>query len=170
LLLVFVLHLLCLSHNVIALSSLSLFPLNHRSLAQANISSEPTIQEEDEKDKQSPAPVGVVVKTIKAGDATHFPKKNDTARVHYVAKLEDGSIFDSSRDRQVAFNFIIGKGTVIRGIDEEIVKMSRNQICRLTIPPNYAYGPNGYPPVIPANATLTFEIELISFSSLPQQK
>jgi len=108
--------------------------------------------------------------TTKPGDATHFPKKGDTCRVHYVGTLEDGTLFDSSRARLQPFNFLLGKGMVIRGWDEGVKLMSRNQVVKLTIPPMYAYGVNGYPPIIPANATLTFEIELISFSDLSQPK
>jgi FKBP-type peptidyl-prolyl cis-trans isomerase len=111
---------------------------------------------------------GVLMLTTKPGDATNFPKKGDTCRVHYVGTLEDGTLFDSSRARQQPFNFVLGKGSVIRGWDEAIKLMSLSQTVRLTIPPLYAYGVNGYPPIIPANATLTFDIELISFSNLSQ--
>ena len=101
--------------------------------------------------------------TIHPGDATHFPKKGDTCRVHYVGYLPDGTKFDSSRDRNTAFTFKLGEKSVIRGWEDGIMLMSRGQIVKLTIPPIYAYGVNGYPPIVPANVTLCFEIELISF-------
>ena len=113
---------------------------------------------------------GVLMLTTTPGDATHFPKKGDTCRVHYVGTLEDGTLFDSSRARSQPFNFVLGKGTVIRGWDEAVKTMSRNQIVKLTIPPTYAYGVNGYPPIVPANATLTFELELISFSDMTKPR
>lgn len=111
---------------------------------------------------------GVLMLTLTPGDATHFPKKGDTCRVHYVGTLEDGTLFDSSRARQQPFNFVLGKGVVIRGWDEAVKLMSKGQVVKITVPPMYAYGVNGYPPIIPANATLTFEIELISYSNLSQ--
>mmetsp|Transcript_9861 Transcript_9861/g.19668 ORF Transcript_9861/g.19668 Transcript_9861/m.19668 type:complete len:185 (+) Transcript_9861:238-792(+) len=107
---------------------------------------------------------GVLMLTTKPGDATHFPKKGDTCRVHYEGTLDDGTIFDSSRARQQPFTFPLGKGVVVRGIDEAVKLMSKGQEVKLTIPPMYGYGVNGYPPIIPANATLTFDLELISFS------
>lgn len=75
----------------------------------------------------------------------------------------DGSKFDSSRDRGKPFEFLLGKGTVIRGWDEGVAQLSLGQVAILTCPPNYAYGAKGYPPVIPPNATLKFEVELLGF-------
>ena len=83
---------------------------------------------------------GVLMLTTKPGDATHFPKKGDTCRVHYVGTLDDGTIFDSSRARQQAFAFPLGKGVVVRGIDEAVKLMSKGQEVKLTIPPMYGYG------------------------------
>ena len=112
---------------------------------------------------------GVLMLTTTPGDATHFPQKGDTCKVHYVGTLDDGTIFDSSRAREQAFTFTLGRGMVIRGFDEAVKLMSKGQIVKLTIPPNYAYGMNGYPPIIPANSTLTFELELISFSDFTRE-
>lgn len=84
-----------------------------------------------------------------------------TAVVHYVGTLEDGTQFDSSRDRGKPFLFRVGAGQVIRGWDEGVVGMREGQVRRLRIPPDLAYGVHGAPPKIPPNATLWFEVELL---------
>lgn len=82
--------------------------------------------------------------------------------VHYVGTLTDGSKFDSSRDRNQGFTFALGAGQVIRGWDQGVAGMKVGGLRKLTIPPELGYGPMGYPPVIPPNATLHFEVELLS--------
>ncbi|EGZ24789.1 hypothetical protein PHYSODRAFT_539794 [Phytophthora sojae] len=108
--------------------------------------------------------MGFQIDTIKAGDGVNFPKPGQTVSVHYVGTLTDGSKFDSSRDRGRPFQFQLGAGQVIRGWDEGVAKMSKGQVAKLTLPHEYAYGERGYPPVIPARATLIFEVELLSFN------
>lgn len=88
-------------------------------------------------------------------------KPGDTVYVHYTGTLVDGSKFDSSVDRGVPFSFVLGSGMVIQGWDIGVAGMQVGEKVRLTIPPELGYGPLGYPPVIPENATLRFEIELI---------
>ncbi|CAI9597244.1 unnamed protein product, partial [Staurois parvus] len=75
--------------------------------------------------------------------------------------LECGKKFDSSRDRNKPFCFIIGRKEVIRGWEEGVSQMSVGQKARLICSPDYAYGPTGHPGIIPANATLIFEVELL---------
>ena len=75
--------------------------------------------------------------------------------------LMDGSKFDSSKDRGRPFQFVIGQGMVIKGWDEGMMQMSVGQHAKLTCTPDYAYGPRGFPPVIPPNSTLIFEVELL---------
>ena len=75
--------------------------------------------------------------------------------------LMDGSKFDSSKDRGRPFQFVIGQGQVIKGWDEGMMQMSVGQHAKLTCTPDYAYGPRGFPPVIPPNSTLIFEVELL---------
>uniref|UniRef100_A0A4W3GN47 peptidylprolyl isomerase n=1 Tax=Callorhinchus milii TaxID=7868 RepID=A0A4W3GN47_CALMI len=75
--------------------------------------------------------------------------------------LLDGSQFDSSRDRGKPFAFVMGRREVIRGWEEGVSQMSVGQRAKLTCTPEYAYGSKGYPGVIPPNATLIFDIELL---------
>lgn len=81
--------------------------------------------------------------------------------VHYVGTLTNGSKFDSSRDRGQGFIFNLGAGQVIKGWDQGVAGMKIGGIRKLTIPPELGYGARGFPPVIPANSTLVFEVELL---------
>ncbi|NP_001079382.1 peptidyl-prolyl cis-trans isomerase FKBP1A isoform X1 [Xenopus laevis] len=105
--------------------------------------------------------MGVQVETITEGDGRTFPKKGQTVVVHYVGSLENGKKFDSSRDRNKPFKFIIGRCEVIRGWEEGVAQMSVGQRARLTCSPDFAYGATGHPGIIPPNATLTFDVELL---------
>jgi peptidylprolyl isomerase len=82
--------------------------------------------------------------------------------VHYVGTLTNGSKFDSSRDRGQGFTFGLGAGQVIKGWDQGVAGMKVGGLRKLTIPPELGYGARGFPPVIPANSTLIFEVELLS--------
>lgn len=82
--------------------------------------------------------------------------------VHYVGTLTSGSKFDSSRDRGQGFTFKLGVGQVISGWDQGVAGMKVGGVRKLTIPPELGYGARGFPPVIPANSTLLFEVELLA--------
>ena len=85
--------------------------------------------------------------------------------VHYKGQLEDGSVFDASRDRGQPFSFILGAGQVIKGWEQGVAGMRVGETRRLTIPPELGYGARGAGGVIPPNTTLTFEIELLGVST-----
>jgi len=91
-----------------------------------------------------------------------YPQAGDNVEVHYTGYLEDGKIFDSSVRRGEPIIFTIGKGQVIKGWDEGISRLTVGEKARLIIPYNLAYGENGYPPVIPPKANLTFDVELLN--------
>jgi FK506-binding protein 1 len=105
--------------------------------------------------------MGVTIETLHPGDGVTFPTRGQTVSVHYVGTLTDGTVFDSSRKRGQPFKFKLGMGQVIRGWDEGVAQLSVGQKANLTCSSDYAYGARGYPGLIPPNATLVFEVELI---------
>ena len=94
-----------------------------------------------------------------AGDTA---KSGDKVTVNYVGTLTDGTKFDSSIDRNQPFQFTLGQNSVIQGWELGVSGMKAGEKRRLTIPPELGYGAQGAGGVIPPNATLIFDVELIS--------
>jgi peptidylprolyl isomerase len=111
-------------------------------------------------EKTTSTPSGLKYITLKAGKGA-TPKRGEMVFVHYTGTLTNGKKFDSSRDRGQPFSFKVGKGNVIPGWDEALSTMKVGERRKLTIPPKLAYGAEGAGGVIPPNATLIFDVELL---------
>eukprot|EP00918_Siedleckia_nematoides_P024088 GHVU01051936.1.p1 GENE.GHVU01051936.1~~GHVU01051936.1.p1 ORF type:complete len:109 (+),score=15.63 GHVU01051936.1:135-461(+) len=105
--------------------------------------------------------MGIELETISPGDGKSFPQVGQTVAVHYTGTFPDGRKFDSSRDRGQPLKFKLGGGEVIRGWDEGVKQLSLGQRAKLTCSPDFAYGASGIGGVIPPNATLVFDVELV---------
>jgi FKBP-type peptidyl-prolyl cis-trans isomerase len=100
------------------------------------------------------------IEIVKEGNGQGITK-GQVAVMHYVGTLEDGSPFDSSRERSQTFEFPLGAGMVIEGWEQGVEGMKVGELRKLTIPYTMAYGEGGIPGVIPPKATLIFEVELV---------
>ena len=120
--------------------------------------------------------MGVTRIVLKPGKG-RTPVKGELVKAHYIGKLvkadanadantdaaaADQTVFDSSRDRNKPLAFMIGIGSVIQGWDEGIMEMQLGEVALLKVYADYGYGEEGMPPIIPPNADLEFEVELLS--------
>ena len=106
------------------------------------------------------SPTGLIVEEVVVGNGT-TAESGQRVSVHYTGWLTDGTKFDSSKDRDDPFEFPLGAGHVIKGWDEGVQGMKVGGTRKLTIPPALGYGARGAGGVIPPNATLVFEVELL---------
>jgi FKBP-type peptidyl-prolyl cis-trans isomerase FkpA len=106
------------------------------------------------------SPTGLVIEDLTVGTGK-TAAAGQKVTVHYTGWLTDGKKFDSSKDRKDPFVFNLGAGQVIRGWDQGVQGMQFGGKRKLTIPPELGYGARGAGGVIPPNATLVFEVELL---------
>lgn len=104
---------------------------------------------------------GLYSKVTKPGTGSK-PKKGQTILAHYEGRLVDGTVFDSSYSRKQPFEFAVGTGQVIAGWDEGLLDMKMGEKRTLVVPPNLGYGARGAGGVIPPNAWLVFDVELVA--------
>ena len=117
-------------------------------------------------------PSGLATKVLAPGTGKDHPRADEIVTVHYTGWLYDtskpnshGAKFDSSRDRNEPFGFVLGAGRVIKGWDDGVAGMKVGGQRTLVIPPQMGYGARGAGGVIPPNATLLFDVELLEVKS-----
>lgn len=120
-------------------------------------------QNEEQTENKTSTIQGMKIEILKEGSGAEA-KAGDTVTVHYTGTFTDGKVFDSSVGRNTPFPFTLGQGKVIPGWDLGVVGMKVGEKRKLTIPPNLAYGENGHPPIIPQNAILIFEVEMLKIN------
>ncbi|MDB4935024.1 MAG: peptidyl-prolyl cis-trans isomerase [Labilithrix sp.] len=127
--------------------------------AQASATAKPA---ETKPAEPTPPPTNekLEIKDLVVGKGTEA-KTGDSVKVHYVGTLPDGKEFDSSKKHNQPFEFELGAGRVIKGWDQGVAGMKIGGKRKLTVPPSLGYGARGFPPVIPPNSTLIFEVELL---------
>lgn len=136
-------------------------------LAPADSTALPTTSPESSDGGARRNASGVEIEVLRPGAGGRAARDGDRVSVHYVGTLEDGTKFDSSRDRAVPFTFQLGKRMVIPGWEQGVRGMTEGEVRKLVIPYQLAYGVEGRPPKIPRKATLIFEVELLQIDTAP---
>ena len=146
---------------VIALALVATFVLAQSSARKKTSSARPnTTAPTKVTGEPTKTPSGLEYWDIKLGTGP-TAEKGQTVKVHYTGWLTTGKKFDSSVDSARPFSFTLGAGEVIKGWDEGVAGMKVGGKRQLKIPSQLAYGEKGYPGVIPPNATLVFDVELL---------
>ncbi|KAL7522158.1 hypothetical protein ACHAWX_006854 [Stephanocyclus meneghinianus] len=125
--------------------------------------SPPPVNEKAKPSNEIVPSAGVLLKTVKRGDLTNYPKKGDQCAIHYEAFTE-AEITDN-KNCPVPFDSSRSRNQFFQGLDIAVSNMSVGQLVEATIPYPYHYGIAGYPPVVPPRSTLVFRVELIRFES-----
>lgn len=146
--------------NVLMISSLALTFSSCTKCSKDEPSSPQTASAPTAVESKAADATELKIETLKSGDGPEAVA-GKRVTVHYTGKLTDGKVFDSSEQRGTPFPFTLGVGQVIQGWDKGVVGMKVGERRKLTIPPAQAYGDRGVGQVIPPNATLIFEVELL---------
>ncbi|KAJ4706723.1 Peptidylprolyl isomerase [Melia azedarach] len=109
---------------------------------------------------------GLRKQILRRGTSWQTPFPGDEVQVHFSGHIEGGACLDSSRDKGTPFCFKLGQGEVIKGWDEGVATMKKGERAIFVIPPALAYGEAGFPPLIPPNSSLVFDIELLSWNTI----
>lgn len=121
-------------------------------------------------DDDIPLPTKKTRRRSRARDSSAYDKQDEEENNNISISNYTSTKIDSSRDRNQCFLFQLNSKQVLKGWEIAIPKMSRGQIAEITVPSLYAYGERGYPPLIPPNTNLLFEIELIDFAPSSEEK
>ncbi|KAF2289214.1 hypothetical protein GH714_029533 [Hevea brasiliensis] len=136
-------------------------------LASMKSSMEADIQDRDSKfSEKQIGKQGLRKKILKKGISWQTPFPGDEVEVHLSGHVEGGACLDSTRDKGVPFIFKLGQGEVIKGLDDGAATMKKGERAIFKVPPNLAYEEAGSPPLIPSNAALFFDVEMLSWSSI----
>ncbi|OAY43359.1 70 kDa peptidyl-prolyl isomerase [Manihot esculenta] len=136
-------------------------------LASTNSSTEADIRLQTTKfSEKKIGKQGLLKKILKKGISWKSPFPGDEVEVHFSGHVEGGECLDSTRKKGVPFVFKLGQGEVIKGLDDGVATMKKGERAIFKVPPNLAYGEAGSPPLIPSNATLVFDVEMLSWSSI----